>query len=60
MSTIPNDFVGFLVPLIQEFDGVVEQVRYADEFSGEFPWSMFWFRHRQLAVSNCLTALNDG
>lgn len=37
MSTIPNDFVGFLVPLIQEFDGVVEQVRYADEFSGEFP-----------------------
>ena len=60
MSTIPNDFVGFLVPLIQEFDGVVEQVRYADEFLEEFSWSMFCFRHRQLAVSNCLTALNDG
>ena len=37
MSTIPNDFVAFLVPVIQEFDGVVEQVRYVDEFPEEFP-----------------------
>ncbi|CAF3448167.1 unnamed protein product [Rotaria socialis] len=42
MSTIPNDFVDFLVPVIQEFDGAVEQVR-----------------HRQNAVGNCLTAIND-
>ncbi|CAF4436496.1 unnamed protein product, partial [Adineta steineri] len=28
MSTIPNDFVNFLVPVIQEFDGAVEQVRH--------------------------------
>ena len=27
MSTIPDDFVNFLVPVIQEFDGAVEQVR---------------------------------
>jgi hypothetical protein len=32
MSTIPNDFVNFLVPVIQEFDGVVEQVRYENLF----------------------------
>ncbi|CAF0772964.1 unnamed protein product [Adineta steineri] len=42
MSTIPNDFVNFLVPVIQEFDGAVEQVR-----------------HRQLALGNCLTSMND-
>ncbi|CAF0961263.1 unnamed protein product [Rotaria sordida] len=42
MSTIPNDFINFLVPVIQEFDGTVEQVR-----------------HRQLALGNCLTAINE-
>ncbi|UJR31519.1 hypothetical protein I4U23_019008 [Adineta vaga] len=42
MSTIPDDFVNFIVPVIQEFDGVVEQTR-----------------HRQLALGNCLTAMND-
>ncbi|CAF1144670.1 unnamed protein product [Adineta ricciae] len=41
-STIPDDFVSFIVPVIQEFDGVVQQVR-----------------HRQLALGNCLTAMND-
>ncbi|CAF0959559.1 unnamed protein product [Rotaria magnacalcarata] len=42
MSTIPNDFVDFIVPVIQEFDEAVEQVR-----------------HRQNALGNCLTAIND-
>lgn len=28
MSNIPTDFANFLVPVIQEFDGVVEQVRH--------------------------------
>ncbi|CAF1216728.1 unnamed protein product [Adineta ricciae] len=41
-SSIPDDFVSFIVPVIQEFDGVVEQVR-----------------RRQLALGNCLTAMND-
>ncbi len=36
MSTIPNDFINFLVPVIQEFDGVVEQVRYVNSFSHHF------------------------
>ena len=62
-STIPDDFVSFIVPVIQEFDGVVEQVRYVRLLLFFFFGKLFIFqlrRHRQLALGNCLTAMNDG